>query len=323
MSTLVSVLITSFNHGQYLGMAIESVLRQDLDDFTLFILDDSSADNSPDIARQYERQDARIKFIACSQNAGKAHLLNEQLPRCNSKYIALLDSDDYWLPGKLRKQVSLLESSPETGVVYADGIVVDNRSPATRESANSAWSADVNGKLFGQIHRAPARREGWVFQELLCGNFLFYSSAVIRRSCLSSIRFREELRRSIDWYFFIDLAQVCPFAYIDEPLAAYRVHGQHLQELVAGTDEMAQPRRFVLETYGQFMPRRVRAQHLGHLGNEHERLGNHRLSLTYLAQSLLLNPFDAHTWGYAIRAITHGHKATEHALRRVHSTLSR
>lgn len=320
---IVTVLMTSYNHEDYLAEAIESVLGQTFGDLELLILDDCSTDGSPEIARQYERQDSRVTFIPRSKNEGKAHILNEQLPRCDSEYVALLDSDDYWLPNKLHKQLALFESSPTTGVVYAEGVLVDSRSPEARLPGKSAWSADVDGKLFSDIHNVPAKRNGDLFQELLKASFIFFSSAMVRRDYLRKVRFREDrvIWRSDDWYFFIDLARLCEFAYLEEPLAAYRIHGHNRQDLVAGTDEMAQPRRFVLETYGQFMPRRVKAEHLKHLGNEYHRLGNYLMSLAYLKRSLLLNPLDAHTWGYAIRAMTHGHEATERALRRIRAVL--
>lgn len=300
--TTVAVFLTVYNHERFLADAVSSVLKQTFDDLALFILDDCSTDRSPDIARDFARQDSRVQFIAGAENIGKARLLNKHLPAATSKYIALLDSDDYWLPDKLEEQVTLLENAPQVGLVYADGILVDSRPPAERATGNG-WPANVDGKRFSQIHRRPSQRSGDLFQELLAGNFIFYSSALMHRSCLAGVQFCETIRRSMDWYFFIDMSRQCDFAYIDEPLAAYRIHGNNLQNQVAGSEEMTHPRRFVLETYGAEMSRPVKAHHLKHLGREYQRLGDYKTGLSYLKQSLLLNPFDARLWGYILRGL--------------------
>ena len=105
----VSVLLSVHNHEMYVGQAIESVLRQTYQDWELIIIDDCSQDRSPDVARQYQNQDDRIRFYRQEENKGAILTFNELLKRADGEYIASLDSDDIWYDGD-RKSTRLNSS---------------------------------------------------------------------------------------------------------------------------------------------------------------------------------------------------------------------
>ena len=85
----VSVLLSVHNHENYVGQAIESVLRQTFQDWELIIIDDCSQDRSPDVVRQY--QDERIQFYRSEENKGAILTFNELLKKAAGEYIASLD----------------------------------------------------------------------------------------------------------------------------------------------------------------------------------------------------------------------------------------
>lgn len=117
---LVSVVMPVYNAARFLAQAIESVLGQTYRELELIMVDDCSSDDSMQIMRSYERQDTRIRIITNAVNCGAAGSRNEGIRAATGRYIALLDSDDYWAIDKLEKQVRLLQ---ETGAEIAYGSV--------------------------------------------------------------------------------------------------------------------------------------------------------------------------------------------------------
>ncbi len=101
-----SVLINNYNYGSFIGEAIESVLSQTFGDFELIIVDDGSHDDSREVIGRYG--DDRIRKIF-KENGGQASALNAGWAETRGKYVALLDSDDRWLPTKLEAVLAALE----------------------------------------------------------------------------------------------------------------------------------------------------------------------------------------------------------------------
>ncbi|MBS7577280.1 MULTISPECIES: glycosyltransferase family 2 protein [unclassified Enterococcus] len=118
---LVSVIITNYNKKLYIKEAVESVFKQDYENFELIIADDCSTDGSIEILKQLEEKYPKIKLILNSENLGIAKNWINVCKLAKGKYIARLDGDDYWLdPAKLSKQVALLEAHVDFGQVYTD-----------------------------------------------------------------------------------------------------------------------------------------------------------------------------------------------------------
>ncbi|MDF5725064.1 MAG: glycosyltransferase [Rhizonema sp. PD37] len=118
---LVSIITPFFNAEKYFQEAIDSVITQKYENWELLLIDDGSTDRSSAIAQQYAAQ--YPKKIRClqhgeRQNRGKSISRNLGIGNAKGEYIAFLDADDVYLPQKLEKQVAILESLPETGMVY-------------------------------------------------------------------------------------------------------------------------------------------------------------------------------------------------------------
>lgn len=112
---LFSVIIPTFNRRNVLARAVNSVLRQTITDFELIIVDDGSTDDTEQYIRSID--DPRIKYYK-KQNGGQNSALNMGLDLSTGKYIALLDSDDYWLNNKLEKVYNAYMEDGDVGVVY-------------------------------------------------------------------------------------------------------------------------------------------------------------------------------------------------------------
>ena len=103
---LISIIINCFNGERFLRTAIDSVYNQDFDDWEIIFWDNASTDDSALIAKSYGRQ---LKYYSNKKTTSLGKARNMALKMATGKYIAFLDCDDVFLPGKLRKQVSQME----------------------------------------------------------------------------------------------------------------------------------------------------------------------------------------------------------------------
>ncbi|MGB7548741.1 MAG: glycosyltransferase [Terracidiphilus sp.] len=110
MSSKLSVILPVYNGMPYLPHAVESILRQTYADFTFIIVNDGSTDGSEEYLRSLS--DARIVLIN-QANQGQGTARNLALRRCQSEYVALMDSDDISMPDRFRSQLEYLDAHPE------------------------------------------------------------------------------------------------------------------------------------------------------------------------------------------------------------------
>ena len=104
---LVSVVMPSWNTGEFIADAIQSVLRQTYGHWELLVVDDGSTDNTDEVVTSFA--DARIKYFKNPRNVGAALTRNRALREARGEWIAFLDSDDFWSPGKLERQLAFMK----------------------------------------------------------------------------------------------------------------------------------------------------------------------------------------------------------------------
>lgn len=120
---LVSVIISSYNHQEFINDAIESVLKQTYKNIELLVIDDGSTDRTPDILLELSRQH-EFSFHA-RENRGLTHTYNELIYHSKGEYICTLGSDDIFMLDKVEKQVAFLEENPAYGVCGGNFIAID------------------------------------------------------------------------------------------------------------------------------------------------------------------------------------------------------
>jgi glycosyltransferase involved in cell wall biosynthesis len=111
---LVSILVSNYNYGRYIGEAIQSALDQTYPNIELIVCDDGSTDDSVSVIEEYERKDPRLRFIR-KRNGGQASGFNAAFAASRGEIIALLDSDDRFLPHKIERIVADFQAHPEAG----------------------------------------------------------------------------------------------------------------------------------------------------------------------------------------------------------------
>ena len=210
---LVSVIIPTYNNAKYIGESIGLVLKQTYRNLEIIVVDDGSTDNTREILDPYIKK-KYIKYIY-QENRKQGAARNNGIRHSQGELIALLDSDDLWLPEKLELQVPLFVDK-EVGLVYAGCIWFnDNRIVKTTN-----FSRFCKGYIFDDL-----------FNSDKC--FIPNSSAVIRKSCLEEIDsingsdpYWEDLScvSSEDYHFFLRLTHKFKADYVPKHLFRYRLH---------------------------------------------------------------------------------------------------
>jgi len=235
--------MASYNHAKYLPEAIESVLKQTFRDFELVIIDDASQDQSRSLIETYAQKDDRIRAIFHDKNQGIAFTANQGMAAAKGKYITFIDSDDVWMPEKLQNQLDIL-TRDENLVVWSEGLIIDEAGAPT-------------GETFTQIHQSSEReKSGNIFEDLLQGNHILGSSMIFKRENLKGIHFDDRFRYLNDYQFYVDLAHLYKFWFIQEPLVYYRVHSTNTVKVDYEGHILDYPKvgLYFLERYGPDIP---------------------------------------------------------------------
>ena len=207
---MVSVIIPAYNCADIIKDAIDSVLAQTLTDYEIIVVDDGSSD---DIERVVHSFDFPIKFIK-QDNGGAAVARNTGMKAASGKYIAYLDSDDIWLAGKLKSQIDFLENNSDIGIVCSDGY---RWTPPEEPEAGELLSY-----LRGRLPLRPTL--DFMFKMHLINT----SSVVFRRELVDVVGFmNKSLKHGQDFEYYMRLASKKPWAYLNIPLMAYRVHSKN------------------------------------------------------------------------------------------------
>jgi len=151
-SPLVSVLMTAYNREDYIAEAIESVVTSSYENFELIIVDDCSQDSTVEIAKRFEREDARIKVYQNEKNLGDYPNRNKAAGYARGKYIKYLDSDDVMYNHCLEVMVSAMEKFP-TAPFGLSSIGNESFPYPICISPEESYSQHFNG--FGHFNRAP------------------------------------------------------------------------------------------------------------------------------------------------------------------------
>jgi glycosyltransferase involved in cell wall biosynthesis len=134
----VSVVIPLFNKAKYIERTLRSVLAQTYNDFEIIVVDDGSEDGSDRIVEAIK--DPRIRLIR-QENAGPGSARNRGIELAQGQFIAFLDADDLWLPGKLHDQTTFMLKHPEVGLSATNYIILGGATdkPQWRLPPEQSW----------------------------------------------------------------------------------------------------------------------------------------------------------------------------------------
>ena len=203
----VSVVLPTYNRGWILEQAVESVLGQDYANLELIVVDDGSTDGTKGMLSMFGDRIAVIR----QANRGVSAARNTGIRAATGELVALLDSDDTWLPGKVTAQVAFFSNYPDALVCQTEEIWIRN-------------GVRVNP---GKRHRKQA---GMIFERSLALCLVSPSAVMMKKSLLDEVGlFDESLPACEDYDLWLRIAWKHPIHLIDRPLVVK--HGGHDDQL--------------------------------------------------------------------------------------------
>jgi glycosyltransferase involved in cell wall biosynthesis len=232
----VSVIIPTYNRGHMVGRAIRSVLSQTFEDLELIIVDDGSRDKTDEVVDRF--RDPRIRYIRHHTNRGAQAARNTGIDAARGDYVSFLDSDDEWLPEKLRRQVEVFRTNPHNldnlGVVLTGGQHV--------QLETGARSRPVIYECYGDVYR-----------EVFLRQVQAQMPALVRKDVLQRAgHYDESLPAAQDWDMLVRLAELCQFDVVREPVY---LHYHHRGDHVRTTENAIKAYRILFNKYAKTFAR--------------------------------------------------------------------
>jgi glycosyltransferase involved in cell wall biosynthesis len=203
----ITVYIVSHNYGRYLRHAVESVLRQTVGGWELFLVDDGSTDETTEVMELY-RRDPRVRVLRTAQ-IGLPAIANRVASEGRGEYIVRLDADDWMDPNMLLVLSHHLDMNPDVALVFPDYFLIDDTGGLLRYEQRKILGAD-NALLDVPPNGA---------------------CTMLRKSMLESIGgYREDLRAQDGFDIWSRLVKDFKGAKVDLPLFYYRRHERNLTD---------------------------------------------------------------------------------------------
>lgn len=235
---LVSVVIPCFNHEKYVQKAIQSVLQQSYSNIELIVIDDGSSDGSVGVVKKISHKHG-FAFIT-QENRGICKTLNRAIHDFSKGvYIALLASDDYWHPEKIKKQIELLEKNIHSEFCFTQAAEFEDTQ--SEEFIRIFPQKPLSGRVLNQV---------FLRQHVPAGSMLF------SRNLYDAVGGFDENLLEEDWDFVIRCASKTHFSVIPEPLFHYRSHATNIMKLRKRNEIFHQKALLLTKNYNLVKPYR-------------------------------------------------------------------
>ena len=265
----VSVIIPTYNRANFIKRAIDSVLIQNYENIEIIVVDDASTDNTESVVKGIK--DSRIIYVKNDRNLGVSASRNKAIGMAKGEVIAFLDSDDYWLENKLKKQVAKLFSGRDIGLVYTGERFIDDRGKILREEI--------------------PRYSGYIYDVLLAKNFISPSSSIVRKDVLDDVGlFLEDLDYREDHELWLRISKKYKIDYVPEILTVRYIHsGGRLSDSV---ERKIRAFYRILDLYSDEFDRKPKAfsRQLYEIGKLYLKIGNKKEARRQFIRSFLKYP---------------------------------
>ena len=207
----ITVITDTFNYGRFIGEAIDSVLGQDypMERVQVVVIDDGSTD---DTAHRLVRYEARIEYYR-KPNGGQASALNLGFEKARGEIVALLDADDYWFPGKLRRVREEFARDSEIGFVSHPLSEIDTGTGPSRDTPCGIVSGYLPSDLSSLLNYRVSPTSALAFRKAFLERML---------------PIPDQFRLQADLYLALLAVFVGKTVVIPESLGVHRLHGDNL-----------------------------------------------------------------------------------------------
>jgi len=272
----VSVIIPTYNRANLLKRAIESVLNQTFQDFELIVVDDGSTDNTKEVVAEFQKRDPRIKYIWQENSGGPAKPINTGIKNSKGQYIAILESDDEWLPEKLEKHIEILEKFKNVGLVSCCAFRI---------------FPDGKKKLYKPPYLGIFEKTKWkIFWEKW--GIISLSTIIIKREVIEKIgMFDEKLKAGADVDFYLRAIKKFDFYFVNKPLVNYYESEESLSKKMFWKKWIPEY-EYMLEKYKEDFKeaKKAKSRFLRTLATCYLLDGNFKKGIKYLIEAILNYP---------------------------------
>jgi glycosyltransferase involved in cell wall biosynthesis len=282
-STLVSIVVNCHNSEDFIEECIESIINQSYQNFEVIVWDNKSQDQTESIVRRFCDLDSRIKYFKGEIFVPLGSARNLALSKCSGSWIAFLDSDDLWDSHFILDQITALSGKENSAFGY--GFVTE-------------FLQDSSSIKKIEHQRQKVCSEKFVFDKLLKGNFIYFSSFVMSRQALNFVEnFKVEYKQAEDYELLLRLAS--KFEAVQTGHVYYRLHTKNLSKIQ--TLDLHIESLKILENYLEFTEAKLKfSYHFAKLGAryfknkkygffiEFIRIRNYKLRYFFIGLGILL-----------------------------------
>lgn len=217
MTPLVSVIMPAYNHENYIGEAIQSVLNQSYANIELIIINDGSTDGTEKIIKSF--RDYRIRYFF-QTNSGAHHAINFAIKKSLGQIICVINSDDVYQEFRIEKCLEKIQYT-QADFVFTKLIGIDSNSNKIKAEQSAHYRAwiDWYSDALNEISSIGLKRV-FLYRNLL----ITTSNLCARKSTLEKVGLFESYRYAHDWDMLLKLANEFEPFYIPDELLLYRIH---------------------------------------------------------------------------------------------------
>jgi glycosyltransferase involved in cell wall biosynthesis len=204
---LVTIILTAYNHQNYIEECLASVLKQSYHNIELIVIDNASTDNTRAVTELFKETSADFQLIRNSSNKGLCTAFNQGLALAKGKYLIDLSGDDVLLPERVKNQVAAFELLPDDfGVVFTNALMIDRKG----RKLNFHYPVDKEGR---SAEHVP---DGDVYKKVLEKYFICTPTMMIRTNIMKEIGGYDESLSFEDFDFWIRTSVRYKYFYLDE-----------------------------------------------------------------------------------------------------------
>lgn len=153
----VAVIIPTYNRACFLREAIESALSQSVPPIGVYVVDDASTDDTPQLMEKWYGAHPSVHYIRLPENSGPAYARMVGVKAARTEWIAFLDSDDVWLPDHLEKAAQIIAENPHVRFIYAQRGHINKNSKLIIDHITETWSGHSLEVLLKRIIFRPSQ----------------------------------------------------------------------------------------------------------------------------------------------------------------------
>ena len=207
----ITVAMSVYNNGSYVGAAIDSILAQSFGDFEFLIVNDGSTDESAAVIDARAATDSRIRVIH-QENKGFIASLNRMFAEARSPWIARMDGDDVSHPNRIARQLAFVEAHPNHGVVSCASELIG-----------------PDGKVLNKEIREKPLTHDAIFANLEDGPLINHNAALMARDPVIAVGgYRTAYRHCEDYDLWLRLIDRTRFANLSDKLVSYRIYPEQV-----------------------------------------------------------------------------------------------